>query len=62
MKDKLPKEGQQVSTPAGVASVTGGNALKETVSVELESGAIVEFPLSEITIHNTGASKQEKKD
>jgi len=61
MKDKFPKEGQQVSTPIGVASVIGGNPLKETVSVELESGAITEFPLSEITIDNTGASKQEKK-
>ena len=33
MKDKFPKEGQQVSTPMGVASVIGGNPLKETVSV-----------------------------
>ena len=62
MKDKLPKEGQQVSTPSGVASVTGGNPLKETVSVELESGAIVEFPLSEITIQDTKPGKQEKTD
>jgi len=62
MKDKLPKEGQQVSTPMGVASVTGGNPLKETVSVKLESGAIVEFPLSAITIRDTKSGKQEKKD
>jgi len=62
MKDKFPKEGQQVSTPMGVASVIGGNPLKETVSVELESGAITEFPLSEITIQDTEPGKQEKTD
>jgi len=50
MKEKLPKEGQRVSTPTGIASVVGGNPLKETVLVELESGARVEVPLSEVTI------------
>ena len=50
MKEKLPKEGQRVSTPSGVAKVVGGNPLKETVLVEVEGGARVELPLSEITI------------
>jgi len=50
MKEKLPKEGQRVSIPMGIASVVGGNPLKETVLVELESGARVEVPLSEVTI------------
>ena len=50
MKKKLPKEGQRVSIPMGVASVVGGNPLKETVLVELESGVRVELPLSEVTI------------
>ena len=62
MKDRLPKEGQQVSTPVGVATVIGGNPLKETVSVELESGVIAEFPLSEVTIQDAESGKQEKKD
>ncbi|MFC1934829.1 stage 0 sporulation family protein [Chloroflexota bacterium] len=48
-KGKLPKVGQQVSTPSGMAVVAGGNPLKETVLVELESGATVEFPLSEVS-------------
>ena len=66
MKEKLPKEGQRVSTPMGVARVVGGNPLKETVLVELESLATVELPLSEITIedeqlHRRGR-KQGKKD
>lgn len=50
MKAKLPKERQRVSTPTGIARVVGGNPLKETVLVELESGARVELPLSEVTI------------
>ena len=50
MKEKMPKEGQQVSTPMGVARVVGSNPLKETVLVELESKATVELPLSEVTI------------
>jgi len=53
MKDKMPKEGQKVSTPMGVASVVGSNPLKETVLVELqESKAIVELPLGEVTIED----------
>ena len=49
MKERLPKAGQRVSTPMGVANVVGGNPLKETVMVELESQATVEIPLSDIT-------------
>ena len=52
MKEKLPKPGQRVSTPMGVASVVGGNPLKETVLVELETGATVELPLSDITVED----------
>jgi cell fate regulator YaaT (PSP1 superfamily) len=50
MRGKLPRSKQPVSTPMGAASVVGANPLKETVLVELESGATVELPLSEITI------------
>ena len=49
MKEKLPKAGQRVSTTMGEARVVGGNPLKETVLVELESEARVELPLSEIS-------------
>jgi len=61
MREKLPKEGQRVSTPMGVATVVGGNPLKETVLVELESQVIVELPLSEITIEDEQLHKQERK-
>jgi len=50
MREKLPKEGQRVSTPMGEATVVGANPLLETVSVELESQATVEFPLTEVSI------------
>jgi len=50
MKGKLPKEGQRVKTPMGAAVVVGGNPLKETVLVELESQARVELPLSKIEV------------
>ncbi len=49
MKEELPKVGQPVSTPVGKGKVVGGNPLKETVLVELESKATVELPLSEVT-------------
>jgi cell fate regulator YaaT (PSP1 superfamily) len=52
MKGKLPKEGQRVSTSMGEAKVVGGNLLKETVIVELESGATVELPLGEVSTIN----------
>ncbi len=50
MKKKMPRAGQRVSTPMGIASVVGGNTLKETVRVELESEGMVELPLSEVTL------------
>ncbi|MFC2065724.1 stage 0 sporulation family protein [Chloroflexota bacterium] len=49
MKKNLPKTGQRVSTPSGEAKVTGSNILKGTVLVELESGATVEYPLTEVS-------------
>jgi cell fate regulator YaaT (PSP1 superfamily) len=60
-KKKMPKAGQPVSTPMGTASVIGGNPLRETVSVKLESQTIVELPLSEITIDKKPSSKPKGK-
>ncbi len=60
MREKLPKEGQQVSTSMGTATVVGGNPLKETVLVELESKATVELPLSEVTTIKNGHQPGEK--
>jgi len=61
MKEKMPKNGQRVSTSMGEATVVGSNPLKETVSVELESQAIVELPLSEIAIDKKQSPKPKDK-
>ncbi len=61
MKEKLPRDGQPVSTATGRGKVVGSNPLKETVLVELEeSQAIVELPYNEVSIEN--APKPEPKD
>ncbi len=66
VKEKLPKEGQRVSTRMGMANVVGSNPLKETVLVELESKAAVELPVTEVTVigeqtSSKRARKQAKK-
>jgi len=58
MKEKLPREGQQVATAMGAATVVESNPLKETVLVELESKATVELPLSAITIEGKPSEKK----
>jgi hypothetical protein len=60
MKKQLPKIGQQVSTPMGIASVIESNPLKGTVTVEMESQARVELPLSEVTSKDKYSHKQKK--
>lgn len=53
MKQRLPQEGQTVATRFGKARVLGGNPIKETVAVQLESEALVEIPLAEIEANNS---------
>ncbi len=48
MKNTLPDLNQKVSSPMGIARVISANPLKQTVWVELESGANVEYPVSQI--------------
>lgn len=48
LKQKLPQIGQTVKTRLGDGKVIGSNPLKETVTVQLESEAVLELPLSEI--------------
>lgn len=62
MKRKLPRGGQQVSTPMGEARVKGSNPLKETVLVELESGVTVEFSLDEVAVEDKSAPKAKKQE
>jgi cell fate regulator YaaT (PSP1 superfamily) len=49
MKAKMPKVGQRISTRLGEATVTGHNALKGTVTVELDSEASIELPLADVS-------------
>lgn len=61
MKEGLPRKGQQVSTSLGVASVVGSNPLKQTVMVETDSQAIVELPISEVTVVKDEQSRRRGK-
>jgi cell fate regulator YaaT (PSP1 superfamily) len=49
MKEKMPRNGQRVSTKMGEATVVGNNPLKGTVTVELDSEATMELPLGEVS-------------
>jgi cell fate regulator YaaT (PSP1 superfamily) len=62
MKGILPRSGQRVITPAGDGRVVDVNPLKVSVTVELESKALVEFPLNEITVEGDPRRGQGNKD
>jgi len=47
-KAKMPALRQEVSTALGNAKVISCNSIKETVTVELETGVTVELPLNQI--------------
>ena len=48
-KEKLPRVGQSVNTSVGMARVMGTNPLKETVTVQLESQAVVELAAADVS-------------
>ncbi len=48
LKQKLPPVGQTVGTRLGGGKVIGINPLKQTVTVQLESEAVLELPASEL--------------
>jgi len=48
VQERMPRTGELVTTADGVGKVTGHNAVKETVQVELESGIIMDLTLDEI--------------
>ena len=61
IKSRLPRKGQSVNTPAGIGSSVGSNTLKETVLVEIENKAEVEYPLSQVQIV-TGQPKPQPEE
>jgi cell fate regulator YaaT (PSP1 superfamily) len=51
LRGQLPKVGQVVSTPAGMAKVASLNVLKQTVTLRLEEGyATLEMPVDELRV------------
>ncbi|MCJ7668954.1 MAG: stage 0 sporulation family protein [Dehalococcoidia bacterium] len=48
MKQKMPQPKQEISTPWGKATVINANVLKETITVQLDDGAMREIALDEI--------------
>jgi cell fate regulator YaaT (PSP1 superfamily) len=44
----LPRIGEEVGTPNGLATVIVGHRLKETVSVRYEDDQVLEWPLAEV--------------
>ena len=53
-KARMPALNEVVNTPVGVGKVVGLNLLKETVTVELETRAVVEQPASAVTAAKVG--------
>ena len=60
LRQKMPREGTQVATPKGRATVIGGNLIEEKVLVELEGGSKASFPLAEIS-KDAGALADKKE-
>jgi len=54
MKELLPSVGQRVSTPLGDGTVSGTNALKATVVVQLESQITVELAAEQVSRKESG--------
>ncbi len=61
MKAKLPAVGQMVVTKEGRGKVIGGNPIKETVSVRLESDAVLELPLESLPGHAKSEANDKPK-
>ncbi len=48
MEEYLPKVGAEIETPYGAGKVVSVNAIKKSVSVELESNIVLELPLESL--------------
>ena len=62
MKESLPDIGQEVSTKMGQAKVISSNLLKQSLSLELETGAIIELPVKQITWEKKDPTDNQYKD
>lgn len=62
MKKTLPQIGQEVSTLIGKAKVIGSNPLKQSLSVELHTGAIAELPVTQVTWEEKSSIDKQHQD
>ncbi len=62
MKKELLKDGENVQTSMGAAVVVGGNPLKGTVLLEVESGARVEMPMKDLASENKEKEKEKEQE
>jgi len=62
MKKELLKNGESIQTPMGSAVVVGGNPLKGTVFLEVESGARVEMTMKELAPKKEEKPKEKEKE
>lgn len=62
IKAKMPRTGQQITTPQGPGEVKEMNLLKETVTVHLQKNGIpVEFNLADISIDKSANQPRQKR-
>ncbi len=57
MKQKLPRPGERVTTSFGIGKVLSANILKETVLVEMETGAVVETAVADVQVQKRTGGK-----
>ncbi len=62
MKKELLKNGENIQTSMGAAVVVGGNPLKGTVFLEVESGARVEMAMKELVPKKEEKPKEKAKE
>ena len=62
IKENFPQINQTVTTPLGEAQVFNINVLKQSVWVQLESGATVEYSLGQIKWQKQQPSVEQKRD
>ena len=60
-KASMPRKGQRVESPSGNGLVIGVFPLKDTVLVQLESGADAEFPVSQVKVLQEAFRQQGKE-
>lgn len=61
-KGRLPRPGTRVQTHFGPGKVAAVNVIKETLTVELENGASIEMPVSELGKAQTVEARRRRRE